>query len=120
AAEENKRWGSSDLIVEIEKFGNRPPASQSAESPIVQAAVGAINAMGGEAVLNSPSSTDSNHPISIGIPSVTLGRGGKACLAHTVKEWFDPKDAHIAIQRSFLTIIGLSGLTDVSESLLSK
>ena len=35
------------------------------------------------------SSTDSNIPISLGIPAVTLGTGGSGGREHSLEEWID-------------------------------
>jgi len=37
----------------------------------------------------STSSTDSNVPMNMGIPAVTIGRGGPAGRAHAPDEWTD-------------------------------
>ncbi|RNF39453.1 M20/M25/M40 family metallo-hydrolase [Planococcus salinus] len=120
ADDENKRWEDDRLVVEIERFGNRAPASQSPDAPIVQIAAAAVEAIGGKPKLGDPSSTDSNYPMSLGIPSVTIGLGGEFGGAHTLEEWHHPKDGHLAIQKSFMTILGLSGMENVSGNLLKK
>lgn len=120
AEDENKRWNTDEITVEIEKFGDRPPAKQSHDDEIIQVAWTAIEAIGSKPVLDTPSSTDSNHPMSIGVPSITLGRGGKAGGAHSLDEWYDPTDAYIGVQKNFLTLLSLVGVEGVSEPLLSK
>ena len=59
-------------------------------------------------------------PISLGIPAVTLGRGGKEDNNHAPNEWFDPTDAWLGPQRVFLTILGLMGVEGSSAPLLAK
>lgn len=120
AAEENSRWNTDTLSVEIDKFGDRPPATQEQSAPIVQCAWQAINAIGQQPDLSGPSSTDANYPMSLGIPALALGRGGVASGTHTVKEWYDPTDAYIGVQKNFLTLIGLVGIDGVSDPLLAK
>lgn len=116
--EENKRWKSEDLTVEMERFGNRPPASQPSDAVIVQAAWAAIESVDGDPRLGQPSSTDANYPMSLEIPAITTGTGGNAGRAHTLEEWYDPTDGHRAIQKSFTLILGLVGVKDVCEPLL--
>lgn len=118
AEAENARWGDDRLRVETDRFGNRPPASQSADEPIVQVASAAIRALGAEPQLKEPSSTDANYPMSIGIPAITIGLGGEFDKAHTLEEWHDPKNGHLAIQKSLMTILGLVGVEKVSPPLL--
>jgi di/tripeptidase len=35
------------------------------------------------------SSTDSNTPMSLGIPAITIGSGGKGDRSHSLDEWID-------------------------------
>lgn len=118
--EENKRWNKEVITVDVELVGNRPAGSQPADALIVQAALAATEAVGFEARLDEPSSTDSNVPISLGIPAVTLGGGGKFGGAHTLEEYFDPTDAYYGVQKIFLTILGLVGVEKVSNPILAK
>lgn len=118
AQAENARWSDDRLQVETDRFGNRPPASQSADESIVQVAGGAIRALGAEPELKEPSSTDANYPMSIGIPAITIGLGGEFDKAHTLEEWHDPKNGHLAIQKSLMTILGLVGVEKISLPLL--
>lgn len=120
AEDENNRWGSDQLTVTIERFGDRPPSSQSKDDMIVQTAFEAIQSIGKEPILSDPSSTDANYPMSIGIPSLALGRGGRAGGTHTLDEWYDPTDAFIGVQKNFLTLLGLVGVEGISQPLLTK
>jgi tripeptide aminopeptidase len=104
----------------IELVGNRPAGSQPEDSVIVKTALSATRAIGHQPSLVWPTSTDSNVPISIGVPAVTLGGGGTCGGIHTLEEWFDPTDAHYGIQQVLLTILGLVGVETVTESLLNK
>ncbi|MCT8137822.1 M20/M25/M40 family metallo-hydrolase [Anaerobacillus sp. CMMVII] len=118
AADENKRWDSEDLQVEITQVGDRPAGSQPMDAMIVQAAVAATKAIGFEPILDAPNSTDSNVPISFGIPAVTLGGGGDFGGIHTLKEFFDPTNAYYGPQQILLTLLGLVGMEGVSEPLI--
>jgi tripeptide aminopeptidase len=120
AEEENEHWMSDAIQVDITLVGDRPAGSQPSESIIVQAALASAEAIGFEPLLGQPSSTDSNVPISLGIPAVTLGGGGTNGGGHTLNEWFDPTDAYYGVQRIFLTIIGLVGVENNIEPLLQK
>lgn len=118
--EENHRWKSDEITVTIEQVGDRPAGSQSPDSIIVQAAAAAAASLGFEPDSTPASSTDSNIPISLGIPAVTLGGGGDFGGIHTLNEYFDPKDAYTGVQNLLLTVLGLVGIDGVSEALLSK
>lgn len=118
AAEENNRWNTDTLSVDVHQFGNRPPASQSKEERMIQCAWQALESIGVTPELAQPSSTDANFPMSLGIPSLALSRGGSAGGTHTLKEWYDPTDAYIGVQKNFLTLIGLVGVEGIAKPLL--
>ncbi|GAA0327762.1 M20/M25/M40 family metallo-hydrolase [Bacillus carboniphilus] len=120
ADDENNRWGQDAIKVDIELVGNRPAGSQSEESAIVKSSLAAAQVLGFSPVLEQPSSTDSNVPISLGVPAVTLGGGGKFGGIHTKEEYFDPTDAYYGPQKILLTILGLIGVAGVSKPLLEK
>lgn len=88
------------------------------DSPIVQAAAAASRAIGFEPELDAPNSTDSNVPISLGIPAVPLGGGGDFGGIHTLNEFFDPTDAFVGPQQIRLTLLGLVGVKNVCEPLI--
>jgi acetylornithine deacetylase/succinyl-diaminopimelate desuccinylase-like protein len=119
ADEETARWGGDKITVQIKLVGDRPAGVQPTDSPMVQAAWLSTQAIGLKPKLDEPSSTDSNLPISLGIPAITVGGGGKDDNNHAPSEWFDPTDAYLGPQRVFLTILGLVGVDGVSEPLLS-
>jgi hypothetical protein len=59
-----------------------------ADAPIVQATAAAIRAVRGRPSYTI-SSTDANVPMSMGIPAVTIGRGGPGGRSHSPDEWAD-------------------------------
>lgn len=108
---ENERWGCAAAIrADIVQVGDRPAGSQPAAAAIVQAAAAAAQVLGLVPTLEGASSTDSNVPISLGIPAVTLGGGGESGGIHTLNESFNPAGAYEGPQRIFLTMLALSGL----------
>ncbi|WP_059173940.1 M20/M25/M40 family metallo-hydrolase [Bacillus sp. FJAT-27445] len=117
---ENKRWDTDAIRVEINLVGDRPAGSQPKDSMIVQAAMASSTALGFEPELGGPISTDSNVPISLGIPAVTLGGGGGVGGCHTLEEYYEPAGAYKGVQNIFLTILGLVGMDRVSQPLLRK
>ena len=74
----------------------------------------------GFAVLEDPASTDANIPISLGVPAMTIGRGGNNGDAHAVTEWWDPKDAYLGPQKNLLAVLALVGIEGVSKPVLAK
>ena len=65
-------------------------------------------------------STDANVPMSLGIPAIVMGGGGKTGGFHALSEWIDLTDAWQGAQTSLITVLGLVGVQGVSEPLLEK
>lgn len=108
----------SGITVEIKQVGDRPAGSQDMESVIVQTAAEASRQLGFIPSFEKASSTDSNVPIALGIPAVTLGGGGSFGGIHTLEEYFDPQDAYYGPQAIFLCILGLTGIKGISSPVL--
>ena len=64
------------------------------------------------------SSTDSNVPISLGVPAVTLAGGGEGGNWHSPTEWYKPTDAHRGPQAVLLALLTLVGVDGVSQPTL--
>jgi tripeptide aminopeptidase len=119
ANEENKRWNSDKITVEINLIGDRPAGIIAEDSPIIQATRRAVTAITrAPRVTFTGSSTDSNLAMSIGVPSVTLGGGGEGGNWHSLNEWYKPTDAYLGPQNALLTILVLSGLEGVTQPIL--
>lgn len=119
--EENNKWESSEKVTtEIVLKGNRPAGTQSIDSIIVQTAWKAAKLVGIEPEIRDESSTDSNIPISMCVPAITVGRGGNEGGVHTIHEWFEPVEAYLAPQRTLLLILGLAGVDGCLEHLIQK
>jgi acetylornithine deacetylase/succinyl-diaminopimelate desuccinylase-like protein len=106
--ENTARADGAELTVDVERIGTRPAARSDIESPLVQTAAAAMNALGVEPDLQI-SSTDANYPISIGIPAITLSRGGVGANAHAPNESWKNENAHVAIQIALLTLLVEAG-----------
>jgi tripeptide aminopeptidase len=114
-------WDSENNIkVDIKKIGDRPSGFCEPDAPHVQAAYAAIQALGLKPELRPPSSTDSSVPIFLGVPAVTLGRGGIGKNVHSPSESYDPKDSYLAAQGALLLTLGYAGLAGKTEPLLGK
>ncbi|HSE96734.1 MAG TPA: M20/M25/M40 family metallo-hydrolase, partial [Blastocatellia bacterium] len=109
--EENSQRSMSgtSLDVEIEKIGDRPSGETSVKSGIVQTAIECSRALGIEPRLDC-SSTDSNIPISLGIPAITIGVGGISNNCHSLTEWYEPAGREIGLKRLLLLTVALAGL----------
>lgn len=106
--EENgvRRPGDPPLKLQLDLIGERPSGETPADSPLVKLAIESTKLIGVEPRLDQ-SSTDSNLPISIGIPAITLGAGGTASASHTLAEWYEPRDRDKGLKRGLLLILGL-------------
>jgi acetylornithine deacetylase/succinyl-diaminopimelate desuccinylase-like protein len=119
-AEENARWKSDKMTVEIRLIGDRPAGIVAMDSPIVQATQRAVRVVTGKPrVTFAGSSTDSNLAMSLGIPAVTIGGGGEGGNWHSRNEWYRPVDAWAGPQNALLTILVLTGLDGVTKPALA-
>ena len=107
-AEENRRWSRPGSITAVtELVGDRPAGETPSSSPIVQTALAVGRTLGLQPVLTE-GSTDSNLPISLKIPAITIGGGGSAANSHALSESFDATDAWKGAQNAVLLAIALS------------
>lgn len=109
--EENSQRAMSgtSLTYALEQAGDRPSGETPIESTIVRAAIECSRALGVEPRLDC-SSTDSNIPISLGIPAITLGVGGASGNCHSLTEWYEPHGRELGIKRLLLLTASLAGL----------
>ena len=103
-----KRQGP-DLTVKIDKIGNRPSGELSDTLPLIQRTLAATTHFGAEPFLTR-GSTNSNIPITKGIPSVTIGRGGNGGKAHSLGEWWVNEEGYKAIQLALLIVLSETGI----------
>lgn len=109
AETENRRRapGSRALEVAIQSLGDRPSGLTPRTHPLVQAAVAANRALGWDVELVS-ASTDANLPISLGIPAIALGAGGRSGDAHLPSEWYDNTDGPVGVVRALLVTLAMA------------
>jgi acetylornithine deacetylase/succinyl-diaminopimelate desuccinylase-like protein len=104
---EDARWKTSVLKVDKQLVGNRPAGQTPQDSPIVQAAVSITRALGFTVSLDE-GSTDSNIPMNLGIPAITIDGGGRGTGAHALDEAFDQTNSWQGAQRALLLAIALA------------
>jgi tripeptide aminopeptidase len=106
--EENERWGAPRMItVTNELVGDRPAGSTPEDAPIVQTTLAVNRALGFAATLGE-GSTDSNLPMSLKIPAVTIGGGGRGTGAHALEETYDTTNSWQGTTRAVLLTIALA------------
>lgn len=99
---EYNRSGVRDSVsLELVKMGDRPSGEVDVKTPLIQRALAATIFMGAEPRLTR-GSTNSNIPIYMGVPSVTIGRGGVGSGAHSLDEWWINKDGAEAIKLALI------------------
>ena len=109
--EENSQRSMSgtSLTCEFEQVGDRPSGETPVNSRIVRAAIECSRALGIEPRLDC-SSTDSNIPISLGIPAITLGVGGISSNCHSLTEWYEATGRELGLKRLLMLTVTLAGL----------
>jgi acetylornithine deacetylase/succinyl-diaminopimelate desuccinylase-like protein len=106
--EENERWkGKGPVTVSPELVGYRPAGVTPESSAIVQTAL-AVSKLVGATPKPGESSTDSNVPMNLGIPAITIGSGGVGNGAHAPEESYDTKDSVLGTQRALLLALALA------------
>jgi acetylornithine deacetylase/succinyl-diaminopimelate desuccinylase-like protein len=75
------------IVADVKLIGDRPSGETAVSSPLVQGASAVLKSYGLTPVYGI-SSTDSNVPISMGIPAMTIGRGPSE-RSHALDEWTD-------------------------------
>jgi len=103
------RAGNDALQLSTRSLGTRPAGKLPDDSPLVAAIRNVDRYLGNRSRLER-SSTDANIPLSMGIPAVALGGGGKGGGSHTLDEWYDPTGRELGLKRLFLTVVALAGL----------
>lgn len=93
---ENSRWTGdraerARITMVIDTIGIRPTGSQPDTAYIVQSAMAAARQLGftPSPGAGSAGSTDSNVPIALGVPAVTIDGGGHGEGAHSLNEWYE-------------------------------
>lgn len=116
--EENERWKRGEIQAEFRLIGDRPAGLTAPEETLVQASVLGFEAVGAELENLGRSSTDSNLPMSLGVPAITIGGGGTGGGAHSLDEWFEPVESHRGPQLALLITLAMVGVEAVTPPLL--
>jgi tripeptide aminopeptidase len=103
--------GATDdaLRLTFRLLGTRPAGKLPDDSPLL-ATIRSVDRYVGNVSRLEKSSTDANLPLSLGIPAVAIGGGGKGGGSHTSEEWYDPSGREIGLKRLFLTAVSLAGV----------
>lgn len=102
------------IAADIARLGDRPAGETPPGSPIRALAAAAVAAEGYEPRFTY-SSTDANLPMSLGIPALKIGAGGRGGRAHSLDEWLDvePTEVLRGMRSSLATILALAGMEGI-------
>jgi tripeptide aminopeptidase len=110
--EENKARSTREGSISADPalIGDRPCGETALDSPIVKMTTAVVEAFGLKPSYGI-SSTDSNLPMSLGIPAVTIGRGPGG-RAHALDEWteVEPKADAQSVQVAMAIILAVAGV----------
>jgi tripeptide aminopeptidase len=101
---------SSDALqITFRSLGARPAGKISDNAPLVDTIRSVDRFLGNRSRLER-SSTDANIPLSLGVPAVSLGGGGRGGGSHTLAEWYDASGRDLGVKRLFLATLTLAGV----------
>src|SRR5690606_21347290 len=107
--EENglRRYGPA-LTLDLAKIGDRPSGEMDPSTRRGQRALAVTSLFDVLGELDR-SSTDSNVPIALGVPAVTIGRCGSGVRRHAPDEYWVDREAWLAVQRALLLVVAEAG-----------
>lgn len=99
---ENQRSPGPGVQYRIREIGSRPAARLAPDSNLL-AVIRSVDLHLGIRSRTECASTDANIPLSLGIPAISIGAGGKGGGAHTPTEWYSPVGRDLGLKRILLT-----------------
>jgi acetylornithine deacetylase/succinyl-diaminopimelate desuccinylase-like protein len=112
-ADENRARSTREGSIQADPkvIGERPCGETAMDAPILKTTVAVVQAFGLKPSFGI-SSTDSNIPMSMGIPALTIGRGGPGGRSHSPDEWVDVEAEGVAksVEVALAIVLGVAGL----------
>jgi acetylornithine deacetylase/succinyl-diaminopimelate desuccinylase-like protein len=102
------RVNNDPLKASVRSLGSRPAGKLPDDSPLLETLRNVDAFLGNRSRLER-SSTDANIPLSLGIPAISIGGGGKGGGSHTLAEWYDATGRETGLKRLFLLTVALAG-----------
>lgn len=109
SAGQTSRTTAAPLEVQFRSLGARPAGKIAEDAPLLEVIRNVEKYLGNRSRYEE-SSTDANIPLSMGIPAVAVGGGGRGSGSHTANEWYDPAGRELGLKRLFLIALGLAGV----------
>ncbi|HEX4076324.1 MAG TPA: M20/M25/M40 family metallo-hydrolase [Candidatus Acidoferrales bacterium] len=103
------RLNQFHMQMDFSPIGSRPAGKLPNDSPLL-ATIRSVDSYLGNRARLERSSTDANIPLSLGIPAVAIGGGGRGGGSHTLEEWYDPSGRDQGLKRLYLAAVSLAGL----------
>jgi acetylornithine deacetylase/succinyl-diaminopimelate desuccinylase-like protein len=103
------RTRDGSLEAKFKVLGIRPGGQLPPDAPLLEATRNVDRYLGNRARLER-SSTDANVPLSLGIPAIAVGGGGRGGGSHSLTEWYDPTDRDLGVKRILLTLLAVAGV----------
>lgn len=110
--EENARWNADRISVTGIELSSLPGGRQDPHLPLVEANYLCAKYVGSSALFRESGNSNSNVPISLGIPAVTVGSSTRKHCAHSLEEQFCTSDAYTGPQGLFLLLLMSAGIAD--------
>ncbi len=112
---ENRRHGMKTLTLQAKRIGERPLGRLGAGSGLATS-LRAVDRHLRIVTERRIGSTDANLPLSLGIPALAIGAGGRGWGIHTLDEGYDPTGRHLALRRVLLLLLDACTLSGQDAS----
>lgn len=109
AARERGARGNSRLAAQFKVLGVRPGGELPPDAPLLETIRSVDRHLNNRSRVER-SSTDANIPLSMGIPAVSIGAGGRGGGAHSLAEWYEPDGRELGLKRALLTLLVTAGI----------
>lgn len=103
---ENERAVGGRVTARFKELGSRPGGRLPEGAPILRYIRAVDNFLAIRSHLDC-ASTDANIPLSMGLPAISIGAGGRGGGAHTPNEWFHPDGREVGLKRVMLALFCL-------------
>ncbi len=103
------------LRAVIEKIGDRPTGALREDAPLLET----LRAVDRHLQLHTDprlGSTDANWPLSLGVPSLSLGAGGDGGAPHTRAEWYSGANRELGLKRVLLLTLAMLEQADAAQA----
>lgn len=112
-ADENRARSTREGRIDADStvIGERPCGETAMDAPILRTVTGVVQAFGLKPTFGI-SSTDSNIPMSMGVPALTIGRGGPGGRSHSPAEWTDvnAKGVSQSVEVALAIVLAVAGV----------